>query len=165
MLSQENIDKLHMNGVYCCEPVLSWLPSYKRDNPYWCKNWTFRVSKSAKGRYYMRDTYWSTGDDSPIELTDENFDKFEFLFDLNDVRFVNSYSDWIEYPEDSIWCEALDSGGILCPKYIVKKDATKDRDKVIERITREIDSLRNSLEDKEWILNGILAGELDYNIY
>lgn len=33
-LSQKNIEKLRMNGIYRCDPVLEWLPSYKRNNPY-----------------------------------------------------------------------------------------------------------------------------------
>lgn len=124
MLSQENIDRLHMNGLYRCDPVLAWLPSYKRDNPYWCKNWTFRVKK-YNDSYYMYDTYWRDCDESPIKLNDENFEKFEFLFDFDDVRYVNSYKHWIEYPEEDRWRVALDSGGTHNTKYVVKRNSQK----------------------------------------
>ena len=99
MLSQENINKLHMNGIYRRDPVLDWIPSYKWNNPYWCKNWTFHV-RERNGKYIMYDTYWATGDEHPIELTDDNFNKFEYLFDLDDVHYVNSYKGWLEYPEE-----------------------------------------------------------------
>lgn len=162
-LSQKNIDKLRMNGIYRCDPVLEWLPSYKRDNPYWCKNWTFRVRQSKSGKYFMYDTYWATGDEHPVELTDENFDKFEFLFDLNDIRYVSSYSDWLEYPEEDRWCVALDSGGIHYSKRVVRKGAKKIKDRVVERIKREIESLKSELAYQEKTLQKIESAEItDY---
>ena len=164
MLSQENIDKLHMNGIYRCEPVLEWLPSYKRDTPYWCRNWTFKV-KEYKGKYAMYDTYWATGDDYPVELTDENFDKFEHLFDLTEVRFVNNYEDWLEYPDEDRWRVPLDSGGIDHPKYIVRCSAKKIKERVIERLQRDIDYLKQELEYKERILKGIINGTANWDLY
>ena len=163
MLSQENIDKLHMNGIYRCEPVLSWLPSYKREDPYWCRNWTFRVRKSNK--YYMYDTYWSTGDEYPIELTDENFDKFEYLFDLDDVRYINSYENWLEYPDEDKWRVGLDSGGIRYPKYVVRHGTKKVKERVVERMRRDIEYLKSDLAQKERIIAGIIDGSIDYNFY
>lgn len=162
-LSSENINKLHMNGIYRCEPVLKWLPSYKQDSPYWCKNWTFKVSKYGDD-YYMRDTYWASGDDHPIKLTDENFDLFEFLFDRDEVKTINFYKNWIEYPEKDRWKCALDSGGWSYPAYLVKKDAHKDKDKVLERLRDEINSLRCQLLSKERDLQRVLDGtaDLDY---
>ena len=165
MLSQANIDKLHMRGIYRCDPVLSWLPLYKRDAPYWCRNWTFKVGKSNSGKYWMMDTYWSTGDEYPVELTDENFDKFEFLFDLDDIRYINSYSDWIEYPDEDRWRVAVDSGGYDHAKYIVRKEAKKIKEKVIERMQHDIDYLKHDLANKERVLDGIIDGKIDYNLY
>ena len=164
MLSQENINKLHMNGIYHCDPVLEWLPSYKRDTPYWCKNWTFKV-KEYKGKYAMYDTYWATGDDHPIELTDENFDKFEYLFDLNDIRYVNSYENWLEYPEEDRWRIPLDSGGTDYAKYVVRRGAKKIKELVIERMRRNIEYLKFDLAHKERLLEGIIDGSIDYNLY
>lgn len=161
-LSPENTNKLHMNGIYRCEPVLEWLPSYKRNNPYWCKNWTFKVSKYGD-EYYMRDTYWASGDEHPIKLTDKNFDLFEFLFDRDEVT-IKLYKDWLEYPEKDRFVCALDSGGWSNPAYLVKKDAYKDKDKVVERIRNEISSLRYQLSLKERDLQRVLDGtvSLDY---
>lgn len=164
MLSQENIDKLHMNGIYECKPVLKWLPSYKRNNPYWCRNWTFKVHKSGN-KYYMYDTYWSTGDEYPVELTDENFDMFKFLFDLDDVRFINSYENWLEYPNEDKWITALDSGGCSYAKYVVRRGAKKVKERVIERMERDINYLKQDLAHKERILEGIISGSIDYNYY
>ena len=164
MLSQKNINKLHMNGIYRCEPVLSWLPSYKRDNPYWCRNWTFKVRKH-KGKYRMYDTYWSTGDDYPVELTDENFDKFEYLFDLDDVRYINSYENWLEYPDEDKWRVALDSGGMSYQKYVVRRGAKKIKERVVERMQRDIEYLKYDLAQKERILAGIIDESIDCNFY
>ena len=164
MLSQENLDKLHINGIYRCDPVLSWLPSYKRDDPYWCRNWTFKVHR-YKDKYYMSDTYWSTGDDCSIELTDENFDRFEYLFDIDQVRYVNDYSTWLEYPEEDRWCVGLDSGGMTMKKYVVRLGAKKIKERVIERMKREINFLKSELSSKERRLEGIINGELDYNYW
>ena len=155
MLSQKNIDKLHEKGIYRCEPVLKWLPSWKRDNPYWCKNWTFRVVKYGE-KYLMYDTYW-TGDEYPIELTDENF---EYLFDLDAVRFVNDYSRWLEYPEEDRWHVGLDSGG---DKYIVRRGAKKVKERVVERLEREINILKSEIASKENQLEGVLSGEINWN--
>ena len=165
MLSQENIEKLHMNGIYRCTPVLEWIPSYKRDNPYWCKNWTFRVKESKSGKFYMYDTYWSTGDEYPVELTDENFDKFEFLFNLDEIRYVNSYGDWCEYSVNDRWRVPLDSGGMEHAKYVVRRWAKKVKQCVIERMQREISYLKQDLSHKEIILEGIISGDIDYNMY
>ena len=159
-LSQKNIEKLHMKGIYRCEPVLKWLPSYKRDNPYWCKNWTFQLRQNRDGDYYMYDTYWSTGDDYPVKLTDENFDQFEFLFDLDDIQYVNSYESWLEYPREDRWCVALDSGGIQDAKCVVRKGANKIKERVVERIEREIESLKRRLSNKERDLERIINGEV-----
>ena len=164
MLSQENINKLHMNGIYKCEPVLSWLPSYKRDTPYWCRNWTFIPRESESGKVFMYDTYWSTGDNYPVELTDKNFDKFQFLFDFDDIRYVNSY-DWLEYSENDRWRVALDSGGLTYAKYVVRRNAKKVKERVIERMQYDINYLKNDLAHKERILERILSGEIDYNLY
>lgn len=163
MLSKENIEKLHLNGIYRCEPVLKWLPSYKQDNPYWCKNWTFKVSK-YKDDYYMIDTYWSSGDEHPIKLTDENFDLFEFLFDRDEVKSINFYKNWLEYPEKDRWKCALNSGGWSDPVYLVKKTSHKDKDKVVERIRDEINLLRSQLFLKERDLQRVLedSADLDY---
>ena len=163
MLSQENLDKLHMNGIYRCDPVLSWLPSYKRDDPYWCRNWTFKVRR-YKDKYYMSDTYWAM-DDYQIELTDENFDRFEYLFDIDQVRYVNDYSTWLEYPEEDRWCVGLDSGGMTMKKYVVRLGAKKIKERVIERMKREINFLKSELSSKERRLEGIINGELDYNYW
>lgn len=169
MLSQENINKLHMGGIYRCDVTPEWLPSYKRDNPHWCRNWTFTVKTghriSGFGNYYMRDTYWSTGDDNSIKLTDENFDKFEFLFDLDDVRKINSYGDWLEYPEQDKWAIPYGSSGMSSSTYFVRRGAMKVKDRVIERMKRDIESLKYDLENKERVLKGIMDGSVDWNLY
>lgn len=144
ILSQTNIDKLCMSGVYRCEPMLERLPAYKRLDPYWCCNWTFKP-QLVDGEYYMYDTYWSNG--FHILLTDDNFDKFEFVFDCDDVEIYRG-SNWYDYDEADKWIIRLDSGGGTIPKYVIKKNATPDKDRVIKRLKYEIISLESNLETK-----------------
>ena len=144
-LSQENINKLCMTGLYRCKPVLEWLPSYKRNDPYWCKNWTFRV-REYKGKYYMSDTYWATGDDHPIELTDEIFDRFKLIFDFNDVeKFNGSYNQWLTYPDDQKWNIPVDSGGMSNSRFFIRKGAMPLKERVVARLNDEIKYLEGEL--------------------
>ena len=160
-LSQANIDKLNMNGLYHCEPVLEWLPSWKRDNPYWCRNWTFRVRK-YDDNYYMYDTYWSTGSDYSVELTDENFDMFELLFDLDDVKeFGGGYLKWMAYAYEDRFREAVDSGGVNHPKYFIRKGAMPQKDLVILRIQNEIAVLQGELDYKKKELEDVINDKVD----
>ena len=39
----------------------------------------------------MYDTYWSDDSALHIEITDENIDEFEFVFDFNDVEKTFRY--------------------------------------------------------------------------
>lgn len=160
-LSQENIDKLDLNGgVYRCEPVLEWLPEHKRNDPYWCRNWTFRP-REYNGEYYMHDTYWSGYDSHPIKLSDENFDRFEYLFNFNDIRFEYSYQSWSEYPEENRWICSLDSGGRSRPKFVVHQKAHKVKDSVVARLMAEIDTLTSELEYKKETLDRVINDEVD----
>ena len=149
MLSKENINKLCMTGVYECEPVLSWIESWRRDEPYHCINWTFKITADEDcNKYYMRDTYWSSGGLS-VELTDDNFDKFKLLFDMNDVCKV-SPPDFYDYNEEDRWHVALDSGGYRCSRYYyVRKDAKKNKEMLLERLQHELESLKNQVRRKE----------------
>ena len=149
-LSQKNIDKLCMTGIYKCEPVLSWLPSYKRDQPYWCCNWTFEIQcYEILNEYYMVDTYWTGCEGLKIKLTDENFDKFELLFDMNEVHKVSPPDFW-DYNEEDRWHVALDSGGYQYSKhYYVRKGAKKNKEVLLERLNRELESLKNQVKWKE----------------
>lgn len=144
MLSQKNIDKLCLNGLYVCKPVLEWLPSYRRSEPYHCMNWTFKVRHSGDS-YYMVDTYWSSNSFS-MELNDDNFDKFALIFNYDDVEETN-YK-WDDYSDEDKWIVPTDSGGWRFPRKYIKIGAKPDRDKVIYRLENEIKSLEIGLETK-----------------
>lgn len=161
-LSQENINKLCMTGIYHCDPVLSWIESWRRDDPYHCINWNFKVVKyDNSDKYYMRDTYWSGGDGLRVELTDENFDKFEFLFDMNEVHKVNPPDFW-DYDEEDRWHIALDSGGFRFSKhYYVRKDAKKNKEILLERLNRELESLKRQVRCKEEEIAKVLAEDTE----
>lgn len=159
-LSQENIDKLCMTGIYRCDPVLSWIASWRRDNPYHCINWTFKIYNCPKyNKIYMRDTYWCDGG-LTVELTDENFDKFELLFDMNEVHKVSPPDFW-DYDEEDRWHIALDSGGFQFSKYYyVRKGAKKNKEVLLERLNRELESLKDQVKWKEDEIAKALAEDI-----
>lgn len=157
-LSKDNIDKLCMTGIYQCKPQLKWIESWRRDDPYHCTNWTFRVKK-YKDDYYMHDTYWSSGGGLSVKLTDENFDKFHLLFDKNEVEEIHDH--YFEYPEDKCWIIPIDSGGINHSRCFVLKGTKKDKDKVIERLESEIRYLKSRLDSTRRQLNRVLNDEAD----
>lgn len=145
MLSQENRDKLILTGLYEAEPnkkIHSWY-----SDTHWCFNWTFKVQYNEnKDKYYMVDTYY---DDKYFELTDEDFELFTLIFDFNDVEKHNGNNIW-DYDQEDRYHVAIDSGGMYCGgKYFIKKDATKNKDKVLRRLKEEIDSAKDRVKDLE----------------
>lgn len=159
MLSQTNIDKLVLSGLYKHEPDKRYRSSIHWDNLYWCFNWTFIVSYNKNtNKYYMVDTYYN---DAYIELTDENFNEFEFLFDFNQVE-KHSGHNIDEYDEDDWWHVAVDSGGMYCGgKYFLRKGAKKSKDRVLERIQDEIDSLERELANKKKAFSDVKNDKVD----
>lgn len=156
ILSQTNIDKLCMTGVYRCKPMLELLPIYKRDDPYWSNNWTFKV-RIVGGNYYMCDTYYN---EFIIEITDDNIDKFEFVFDLNDVEEFRGLH-WGDYADEDKWIISLDSGGRYFPRCMIKKGATPIKERVVERLYEELDSLKDELIRKEQAIIKVMNDEID----
>ena len=160
MLSEENRGKIIMSGLYTCEPQLEWLPLYKRDNPYWCKNWTFRPTVYGD-RLFMRDTYWSS-ETFQVELTDSNFDLFSLIFDFYEVEEYKQTTDkWVCYAEEDRWRIAVDSGGWRFPKYYIRKGSKPNKDLVIERLEEEIDGIKRDLEYRARILEQVKNNKID----
>ena len=160
MLSKENRDKIIMSGLYTCKPQLDWLPEYKRDNPYWCKNWTFKPIEYG-GKLFMRDTYWST-ETFQVELTDSNIHLFSLIFDFNDVEdYRGSVDKWYCYNEKDRWCVATNSGGISYPKYYIRKGSKPNKDLVIERLEEEIEGIKRGLEYRTRILEQVKNNKID----
>lgn len=145
MLSKENVNKLIITGLYRHEPDKRYRGSIYWDDMYHCFNWTFKVRHNEKtDEWYMVDTYFN---DKSIELTDDNFDEFKFLFDFNEVE-KHSGENIYEYDESDWWYVAIDSGGRAYGKYFVQKNATKVKEKVLKRIESEIDYLERQLKSK-----------------
>lgn len=142
-LSKENFDKLNENFLYRKEPIID--NSFYIGNTsgtYHCKNWTFKVCKYEDGRVYMRDTYFN---DISTQITDENINEFEFVFDFREVKRIND-SEVNEYNEEDLYRVATDSGGYSCGKlHWVKKDTVKPKQLLIDKKKREIESLKNKL--------------------
>lgn len=155
MLSNHNIEKLNFNGLYKCEPNAKYRGKLFENNLYHCCNWTFDVVKNHEGDYFMRDTYWSSGDSLYIHLTDENIDDFELIFERDKVKRIRS-DEADQY--ESCYIVAIDSGGYSSPKYFVDIEAKKSKKLIIEEIDEKIKSLewqlKSSREKKENIENG-----------
>lgn len=147
MLSKANVEKLVKTGLYKHEPDKRYRSSLYWDDMYHCFNWTFKVShRESDDAWFMVDTYFN---DKYIELTDENFDEFEFLFDFNEVDKHSGKNIW-EYDENDYWHVAVDSGGMYCGgKYFLRKGAQKSKEKVLERIQNEIEELELQLKYKK----------------
>jgi hypothetical protein len=143
MLSQPNIDKLVLTGLYGHEVPLPDT-GYGHD-PMWCKNWTFRIVKYDDGRYVMRDSYWNSWEYLNIELTDENFDEFTFLFDFDKVT-QTSRDSWQEYDEAKRFWAPTDSGGTYCGgSYFILKGAKPSKDLKREILRSQIDDAAREL--------------------
>lgn len=161
MLSKENVEKIVKTGLYKHEPDKKYRSSLYWDDMYHYFNWTFKVKHNERNdTWYMVDTYFN---DKYIELTDENFDEFEFLFDFNEVEKHTGKNIW-EYDENAYWHVAVDSGGMYCGgKYFVKKGATKSKEKVLERIEGEIRSLERQIESKKADYQRVQNDEVNIN--
>lgn len=157
MLSENNIQKLKMNGLYSCEPNVEYRGKLFENDLYHCCNWTFKIIKSPKGNYYMRDTYWDSGDSVTIKLTDENIDKFKLLFELDKVKRIRE-DEKNQY--EHFYKVAIDSGGYSYPKYFVDMDSSKSKKLIIEEINNKIKNFENEikylLEKKDDIETGKL---------
>nr|DAQ11364.1 MAG TPA: hypothetical protein [Bacteriophage sp.] len=163
MLSEENRLKLQMTGVYKHEPDVKLRGTLYSQSLYHCCNWTFKPREHDDGSIYMIDTYWSSGG-FYIELTDENFDEFEFIVDLNDIKLFTEVSNKLgDYASSDIYRLALDSSGVPGRLYI-RKDAHKIKENVIQRLEEEIESAKDLLARKQANLKRVLDGtcNIDY---
>lgn len=142
MLSKENYEKLDANFLYKKEPI-------RKDNytdTYWCKNWTFIVRKCDDGRAYMLDTYFKSWDSHRIQVTDDNINEFEIVFDFRDVERISDHVVY-NYEKDDLFRVATDSGGYKCGKlYWIKKGTPMSKRLLIENKKSEINSLKRQLE-------------------
>ncbi|WP_226035679.1 hypothetical protein [Aquibacillus saliphilus] len=155
MLSDYNINKLNMSGLYGCEPNKKYRGQLFYDNLNHCCNWTFQVVKNHEGNYFMRDTYWSSGDSLSIPLSDENIDEFRLIFEWVKVRKIR-LEETNHY--ENHYRVAVDSGGYSFPKYFVDIDRIKNKEMMVDEIDSKIKSLEweiGSLRDrKDNLLNG-----------
>ena len=144
MLIKENREKINPRGLYKHDVVSNWVYG---DNKYWCRNWTFYPHFFDDGRVFMYDSYFNSWD-SAIEVTDDNFNEWQFIFDRDKVSRI-SYEQSLEYNEEDLYRNiATDSGGYSCSSCIwVNKGAKKNIDKQIEQAEHR---LNNALHEVEW---------------
>lgn len=100
-LSKENREKLDPNILY------RKAPDETIEDPYWCRNWTFHCPDSKAEKVYMYDTYFDDPD-SAIQVTDQNIDEFEIVFDFREVKRIKP-SEVSQYDEEKVIHVATDS--------------------------------------------------------
>ena len=109
----------------------------------------------------MVDTYWSSGDKVKIEVTDENVNEFELLFKRGEIKEIKE-SEKDQY--EDYYRVALDSGGWSYPRYLVKKDAVKSMDKVIEVLDDKIEAMERQLSNLKERRASILDGSYPFHL-
>lgn len=143
------------------EPNKKYRGSLFWGDMYHCCNWNFKIHRWDDGRYFMYDTYWCDDSALHIELTDENINEFEFVFDFNDVQKV-SPRNISDYEECDIFHVAIDSGGMYCGgSWFIKKNASKNRERILRRLEEEIKSKEHDLDYAKKNYEMVLNGEID----
>ena len=158
MLSEEKRNKINSRGLYSHKIVSSWVSG---NNKYWCRNWTFKPHFCDDGSVYMCDSYFNSWD-SAREVTDENFEEWEFIFDFGDVRQI-SYYEAQKYNESDLYRDiAVDSGGYNCSSCIwVKKSAKQNIDKQIKLAEEELNSAKREVKWKQETLKRLIEEKND----
>ena len=107
----------------------------------------------------MLDTYFNSWNSHKIEVTDENIDEFEVVFDFREVKRIHD-SEVNEYNKEDLYRIATDSGGYSCGRlYWVRKDTEKSKDLIINKKKEEIESLKRQLRWAEDTLERMLNGD------
>lgn len=162
-LSQEHIDLLDMNAIYEMKPDVKYRGKLYESNLYHCCNWTFTVRTDNEGNYFMVDTYWSSGDNLRIMVTDENFHEFKKIFNKDEVKEIRQDEEKY-YLYDDVYRVALNSGGIRSKKRFVNKHTPRNKDIILGLMDEKIRYLQNEMEylkqNKERLLNGEI--DIDY---
>lgn len=153
MLSDVNRKKIVSNGLY--QRKIDWSRVIGSD-PFWCTNWTF-VPIFNETRILMMDSYYKSYQDSIVyDLTDDNIDDFELIFNFDEVEEVIE-SIYDNYLENDRYCVACDSGGRRYPKFFIKKETLPNKQKELDNIDFKIKSLewkiKNLKEKRELVLN------------
>ena len=162
MLSEENRKKIIENGLYKNDKLKSEaIPSSM--GLYHCRNYTF-YPHFYEDKIFMYDSYFNDWD-SHIEVTDENFSDWEFIFDRTQVIQI-SYSESLEYDEKDLYCNvATNSGGYSCSSCIwINKNAEKNIDKQIEQAKYRVNSAKHQLEWEEKELEELEAKKKDKEV-
>ena len=155
-----NLNSIDMHCLYRHEPDIKY--SGHKDNLFWCQNWTFKPFE-CNGKIYMRDTYWSSGDGMTIEVTEDNIDEFEVVFNWNDVDEAESYKNIEEFGEQGKdwFIVSVDSGGMYHPRIFIRKGAKRNKDMVISRKLNEIKRLKREIVDIEDYIERLKTGEIE----
>ena len=106
----------------------------------------------ADGTWRMRDTYWSNGGLS-IELTDQNFNEFNLIFDFNKVESTNSPE---EYDSKDVYYLATNSNGK--GSYYINKGVSRSKKNLINICKSEIECYERKLVYLNEYLHELEAG-------
>ena len=88
-----------MTGLYRHEPDVKYRGSIYENQLFHCCNWVFEIKYNEyEDTYQMVDNFWSDGSGLRIELTDDNIDEFELIFDKEEVTMNYGNNIW-DYDE------------------------------------------------------------------
>jgi hypothetical protein len=140
-LSKENYDKVIHGGIYKADYKDFTNKDY--ESAHWCRNWTFRPVIYPDS-IYMADTYFG---EFAYQLTDENFNKFEFVVIESDIVHVSS-EQWDTIDEKDRFHMPLDSGGWSGRTCWVKKESRASKEKLLQQ---KEEALRIAKRKVEWL--------------
>ena len=141
-----DINDFIFSGVYSCKCPEKYYHSH--DNFMWhCRNWTFTPSNIIREpgsnnitSVLLLDTYFNN---KSIEVTVENSDDFELIFDKNCVDSISHDASKL-YDEDDIFVARMDSSAKR--QYFVRKGAKVSQIKLIEVLINKRDDIEREIK-------------------
>ena len=156
VLSQWFIEELtygnvHSGNVYKCIPNKRHVGASEADWLYRCWTWIFDlVEEPGKyPKYFMVDTYGRSPEGYPplkIEVTDQNVDEFEFLFNRNDIVKIHSKE---RNHYDEYYTIGESDYGWQSPNYYVDKGTKKNPENIAKIFDNQIENLEEQIKELE----------------
>lgn len=170
VLSQWNVEELLYGLEHTSGNVFKGIPSKRHvwageeNCMYRYRNWIFDlvIEPGKYPKYFMVDTFGpapETFSQFKIEVTDQNVDEFEFLFNRNDVVKIHAKE---RNHYDEYYTIADLGGDWQYPTYYVDKGAKKNPENIEKIFGNQIEDLEGQIKDLEARKEAVLAGTLAY---
>lgn len=111
--------------------------SKKMFEPYHCFDGTLIVKETSNGELLLQDTYWGSCSDSRVFAIDQANEKGELTFvcNLNEVQEIKEYEQEY-YADEDLFILRIHAG--YRNKFLLKKDAIRSKDKMIESLNKKL---------------------------